>query len=195
VVWGRFRGQGWSCDGGRNRPVGRCRCNAQMVGPAPGTRWSGGGSVARGWSCDRTCAHFSIRQTICVEPIPAGNVERGLPHSKTCGRPRASVKRYAFWSAAALCRFRLNRAEHRQAGWAETSRTASRDEVAKYAGIPLLSFLSHICGRSESAGSIPGSCTPPIQSSRRLRDRAAMSSRPGLRQLPDDVDTVGQRHQ
>jgi hypothetical protein len=55
--------------------------------------------------------------------------QRGLAHSPPspsfgaagtiCGRPRASVKRYAFWSAAALWRFRLNRAEPRQAALAE----------------------------------------------------------------------------
>jgi hypothetical protein len=35
---------------GRNRTLGRCRCNAQVVGFAPVTGWAGGGSVAGGWS-------------------------------------------------------------------------------------------------------------------------------------------------
>jgi hypothetical protein len=112
-----------------DRSVARYTCYAQRNGPDSGSWITCPLRLgAKNWTCEVIRARPQAVEVGCGDKTGAAawsstpnpcKEQRGLAHSKTCGRTRASMKRYASWSAAALCRFGLNRAEQRQAEMAE----------------------------------------------------------------------------
>jgi hypothetical protein len=104
---------------------------------------------------------------ICGRSESAGRVPR------RCTPPIQSPRRLGSWEPVLHCSHPLRAsagALNLRDAFPEMYPTDSEPPPIGIVGTrsSLLSSLSRICGRSESAGRVPGSSTPPIQSPRRL---------------------------